>query len=169
MRTGVALLVLVVLIGTVAAVLLTRSDDPASPQADRRAQAPSPTPTSPPPEVTRDLESGEIGAVIRDRSLRLTASSVRRHGGRLGIAVDNRGDRAVEIVVARGRSVSRLLGDADAAERALTVSFTQPPRTGSYNQIETRPGRYVVLLRTPHRDLLAPPSAPLAGRALTIR
>ena len=67
--------------------------------------------------------------------------------------------------------MSLLLGDADAAERALTVSFTQPPRTGSYNQIETRPGRYVVLLRTPDpdRDLLAPPSAPLAGRALTIR
>lgn len=169
MRTGVALLVLVVLIGTVAGVLLARSDDPASPRADRRARAPGPAPTSRPPEVTRDLESGEIGAVIRDRSLRLTASSARRHRGKLGIAVDNRGGRAVEIVLARGRSVSRLLGDADAAERALTFAFTQPPRTGSYNQIETRPGRYVVLLRTPQRDLLAPPSAPLAGRALTIR
>ena len=168
MRTGVALLVLVVLVGAVAGVLL-RSDDPAAPRADRSTQAPGPAPTSPPPEVTRDLESGEIGAVIRDRSLRLTASSARRHRGKLGIAVDNRGDRTAEIVIARGRSVSRLLGDADAAQRALTFAFTQPPRTGSYNQIETPPGRYVVLLRTPNRDLLDPPSAPLAGRALTIR
>ena len=169
MRTGVALLVLVVLIGAVAGVLLARSDDPASPRADRRTPDPTPTPTSPPPEVTRDLESGDIGAVIRGRSLRLTASSVRRRGGRLGIAVDNRGGRTVEIVIARGRSVSRYLGDADAAKRALVFSFTQPPRTGSYNRSDTRPGRYVVLVRAPSRDLFAPPSAPFAGRALTIR
>lgn len=72
----------------------------------------------------------------------------------LTLAIDNRSDRLVKVVLARDSSPPRLV-----------VGVTVPRLDSLYNQLAVRAGRYLVILRDPATK----PSGPLDTAPLRVR
>jgi len=133
------IIVVACLAGAGVAVLVFGTDDNDSKSADATALT-TPASTAP-PNITSRLQPGEVGVIVTDDSLRLTTPRAVRDRGLLSLAIDNRGTRRIEVVLARDTRPPRFLSGSSL--RASTSTF---------NQLPVSPGRYIVIAREPTED-----------------